>query len=110
MAVEFFKATQGIGFEGRLMFGGSYITKGNKYRIARMIVGLVERFELVVGQVWNIRRLATTVVVVGAGGIEVLAHGLPEGRVDRAHSTFHFIEHDTFIGQLGAGVGCIGKL
>ena len=110
MTVEFFKAAEGVGFKGRLMFRGSYVTKGNKNRIARVIVSLVESFKLIVCEVRNICWLAATVVVVGAGGIEVLAHGLPEGRVNRTHGALHFVEYDTFIGQLRAGVSGIGKL
>ena len=99
MAVELFKAAQGIFFKGSLMFLGGNITKGNKNRIARMVVGLVKGFKLLVAQIGNIRRLSATVVVVGAGWIEVLGHGLPEGRINRTHGAFHLIEDHALIGQ-----------
>ena len=100
MAVELVKAAQGIFFKDSLMFLSGNITKGDENCIARMVVGLVKGFKLFVAQVGNIRRLSATVVMVGAGWIEMLGHGLPESRVDRAHCAFHLVVDHAFIGQL----------
>ena len=78
MAIQFIKTTQGILLKTCLMLCGRNITKGDKNGIAGMVMGFVKRLKLVVAKIGNICRLSATVVVVGAGGVEVLAHGLPE--------------------------------
>ena len=79
MAIELAEVAQGIFFKQLLMGCRWNITKGNENRVARVVVGLVEGFELLLGQVGNIAWLAATVVVIGGGRVEMLAHGLPEG-------------------------------
>ena len=45
--------------------------------------------------------------MIGARGIQVFAHGLPEGRINRAHSAFHFVKNHPFVGKIRAAViGC----
>ena len=110
MAVQFIKATQGVLFKAGLMLHRRNITKGDKNSIAGVVMVLVKRLKLIVGQIRNIGRLTTAVVMISAGGIQVLAHGLPQHRVNGAHGTFHFIVNHPFKGQLRRGVAGISKL
>ena len=62
-------------------------------------MGFIKLSKLFIGKVWYICRLATTIVMIGASRVQMLAHGLPQSRVNRTHGTFHFIKYYAFIGE-----------
>ncbi len=58
-------------------------------------MGFMKSFELLISQIRNIFRLATTVVMIGRCRIQMFAQGLPEYAHRRTHRAFHFIEYHT---------------
>ena len=78
IAVKFVKPTQGLVFETCLMFLCRNIAKGDKNSVARMIMGFVKRFKLLVAEIGNVSGLTATIVMLGAGWVQVLAQSLPK--------------------------------
>ena len=80
------------------MIGRGNVAKGQKYRIARVVVHPVKVQKLVIAEVGNVCWIAAAVVVIGVGWVQVFTQRLPEGRINRAHSTLHFVEYHAFKG------------
>ncbi len=98
MAIQLLKTVQRMFLKMLLMLRRRDITKGYKNRIAGVIVRLIKRLKLIIGKVRDIRWLTTTVVMIGTGRIEILAHGLPQCRVNRTHGSFHLVIYNPFEG------------
>ena len=75
--VQAFEVAQRPIVEHGLMPRGRYIAKGHKSGVARVVMRLVERLELCVAQVGNRLGVAAGIVVIGAGGEQVMAQALP---------------------------------
>ena len=108
--VQALEAVQGAVLESLLVVGGGYITEGHEDRVAGVVMRLVERFELFIGEIGNMPWVTAAVVVVGGAGKQVLAQGLPEGGCHGAHGAFHLVEHNTLEHQLAVGVVRLGEL
>src|SRR5687767_15180653 len=67
MHVEFGEFVQRMSFKIGLMLVCRNIAERHEDRVARMIMRLVEMFELRVGQVRNLFWITATVVVIGSG-------------------------------------------
>ena len=78
MAVEFVKSGECLVLKTCLMFLCRNIAKGDKNGVARMIMGFVKRFKLLVTEVGNVSGLTTTIVMIGAGWVQMLAQSLPK--------------------------------
>ena len=75
--VEPVEILQGFFFELFLMFRCRDITECHEYRVTGMIVSFIKVPELLVTEVRDILRLATTVIVIGCCGVKVFTQGLP---------------------------------
>ena len=75
--IESLELSQGARLEHRLVFGRGNVTKGHENRVTGVVVAAVEVPELIVTQVRNVLGVAAAVVVIGGGGENVLAQGIP---------------------------------
>lgn len=91
------------------MFGEIEIAVREERAVRRMIVLLVECFELFVGQVRYVTRLAARVEFVLRLLEEILGHAVEESRARIAHGTFHLVVDDTFVFQARVDVFHIGE-
>jgi hypothetical protein len=86
------------------------VAEGHENGVAGVVVALVERLELRVAEVRDMRRVAAGVVVIGAGREQVVAQGLPQGRGHGAHRTLHLIEDHALEDQFAVRVLRLGEL
>ena len=92
------------GLETLLELMGGNIAKGHEHRIARMVVAAVKGHQVLMAQIRDAARLTPAVEMVGRGGKQVAAQGLPQGGYRRTHRPFHLIEHHPLEHQLGIRV------
>ncbi len=102
--VQAVEVAQRFIFELGLKFCGLNVAEGHKNGVAGVVVGAVEILELLVAQIGDVRRVAATVVVISRGGVQVLAHRLPQGAGNRAHRPLHFVEHHALVDEPAVGV------
>ena len=96
--------------ETLLMLDCRNVAIGHEHGIAGMIMGGVELLELCVTKIWNMLWLAAAIVVIGSGGVEILAQRLPQNRVRGTHGTLHLVEHDAFILECAVGIVRLAEL
>ena len=72
-----FKAIKNRGFKNGLMITGRYITKGEEDGITRVVVTGIKIPKLLVAEIGNVCRVATTVVMLGVSRKEFEAEPVP---------------------------------